>query len=108
MTRIPLKAGLDLLDPLYKDPLFDALCDPNPYSRNIGMEILRSLILNHAKKILPAVEDALKSPNYDKVYNSRKCSSAVWRTNLFRYCPLPHYSICFNKMNTICADWPFK
>ncbi|MHA1458113.1 MAG: hypothetical protein ACTSQR_00455 [Promethearchaeota archaeon] len=64
--RIPLKSEISLNDWEYKNSLLDAVCDSNPNSRRISIQILKKLEKDAPEVILPWIEEALESPNYDK------------------------------------------
>ena len=64
--RIPLKSEISLDDWEYKNSLLDAICDPNPNSRRISIQILKKLEKDASEVIIPWIVDALESPNYDK------------------------------------------
>ncbi len=64
--RIPLKSEISLGDWEYKNSLLDAVCDSNPNSRRISIQILKKLEKDASEVIIPWIEEALESPNYDK------------------------------------------
>ncbi|MHA1350755.1 MAG: hypothetical protein ACTSPZ_07990, partial [Promethearchaeota archaeon] len=64
--RIPLKSEISLDDWEYKNSLLDAICDSNPNSRRISIQILKKLEKDTSDVIIPWIEEALESPNYDK------------------------------------------
>jgi HEAT repeat protein len=64
--RLPYRKELDMMDPYYMDPLFDAICDYNADSQEIGIKILSDLLENYPEMISPRIISALKSYNYDK------------------------------------------
>jgi HEAT repeat protein len=66
--RIPIRKGYDLNDPVFRDSLFDAICDPsNLINQNVGKEILGNLMENYPKKTFIMLKDVLYSNNFDKV-----------------------------------------
>jgi len=64
--RIPLKSEISLDDWEYKNSLLDAICDSNPNSRRISIQILKKLEKDASEVIIPWIQEALESPNYDK------------------------------------------
>jgi HEAT repeat protein len=64
--RIPLKSEISLDDWEFKNSLLDAICDSNPNSRRISVQILKKLEKDASEVIMPWIEEALISPNYDK------------------------------------------
>jgi HEAT repeat protein/MFS family permease len=66
--RIPKKADLSINDWKFKDLLIDGLCSSNPNLQSICYKILKQLLEDAPKVIFPWIENALKSPNYDKTY----------------------------------------
>ncbi len=65
--RLPIRKGYDLNDPVFRDPLFDAICDPsNIIAQNVGKEILGNLMENYPKKTFIMLKDVLNSNNFDK------------------------------------------
>ncbi len=64
--RIPLKSKKYLNDWKFKNSLIDGICDPNPNSRKISIKILIQLESDVPDIVLPWIEEALESPNYDK------------------------------------------
>ncbi|MBD3352544.1 MAG: hypothetical protein GF364_13735 [Candidatus Lokiarchaeota archaeon] len=64
--RIPYKKDVNLLDDKYMNPLFDAICDWNKNSHQMGISILKTFILNYPEKISPKINETLLSDNYDK------------------------------------------
>ena len=66
--RLPIRKGYDLNDPIFRDSLFDAICDPsNLIAQNVGKEILGNLMENYPKKTFSMLKDVLDSNNFDKV-----------------------------------------
>lgn len=68
--RIPKKTDLSLNDWKFKDLLIDGLCSSNPKLQSICKKILKKLLKDCPDKVFPWIENALKSPNYDKIYSS--------------------------------------
>ncbi|MFX0008780.1 MAG: hypothetical protein ACFE9R_00580, partial [Candidatus Hermodarchaeota archaeon] len=66
--RIPKKADLSLNDWKYRNLLFDGLCSTNQYVNGICEKILEKLLEDSPNLTIPWIENALKSPNYDKLY----------------------------------------
>jgi len=64
--RIPLKTGIDLNAGKFKYSLIDGICDPNPRSKRICIQILKQLEKDAPEVVLPWIMEALNSPNYDK------------------------------------------
>ena len=68
--RIPIKKGYDLNDPIFRDPLFDVICDPSKIeAQNVGKEILGNLMENYPNKTYYMLKDVLNSNNFDKTYS---------------------------------------
>ncbi|MHA1563453.1 MAG: hypothetical protein ACTSPA_15185, partial [Promethearchaeota archaeon] len=66
--RLPIRKGYDLNDPIFRDSLFDAICDPsNLIAQDVGKEILGNLMENYPKKTFFMLKDVLNSNNFDKV-----------------------------------------
>ncbi|MCP4763315.1 MAG: hypothetical protein GY870_16190, partial [archaeon] len=64
--RIPYKKELELTDRKFMDPLFDAICDWNKYSKETGYKILCNFLKKNPELIAPKIIEALNSYNYDK------------------------------------------
>ncbi len=66
--RLPIRKGYDLNDPVFRDSLFDAICDPsNKIAQEVGKYILGNLMENYPKKTFFMLKDVLNSNNFDKV-----------------------------------------
>ncbi len=68
--RVPGKKGYFLNSPEFKDPLFDAVCEYDPYAQEIGKDILGNLVEDYPNKVKGLIEEAIFAPNYDKAINT--------------------------------------
>lgn len=62
-----MKQGFNIDSPQFVDPLFDAISDYNPYVKHAGIEVLKILLKEHPEKMIPVIENQIKSSNLDKV-----------------------------------------
>jgi HEAT repeat protein len=64
--RLPYRNDLNLLDNYFMNPLFDAVCDWNKNSKEMGMKILQSYFKSIPEKISTKINEILYTNNYDK------------------------------------------
>lgn len=64
--RLPYRNELNLLDNYFMNPIFDAVCDWNKNSKEMGLCILQSYFKSIPEKISTKINQILYSYNYDK------------------------------------------